>query len=50
MTIDIEQLIREFDEDGNGEIEYDEFMSLLTSGQDTYEWISKYNVEYVLDK
>ena len=32
MTIDIEQLINEIDEDGSGQIEYDEFMSLLTSG------------------
>ena len=40
MTIDIEQLINEIDEDGSGEIEYDEFMSLLSSGQDTTNWIS----------
>ena len=50
MTIDIEKLIQDIDEDGSGEIEYDEFMSLLTSGQDTNEWISKYIVEYVLDR
>ena len=31
MTIDIEQLIREIDEDGSGKIEYEEFMSLLSS-------------------
>ena len=39
MTIDIEQLINEIDEDGSGEIEYDEFMSLLSSGQDNSAWI-----------
>ena len=39
MTIDIEQLINEIDEDGSGEIEYDEFMSLLSSGQDSSNWI-----------
>ena len=31
MTIDIEKLIQEIDEDGSGLIEYDEFMSLLSS-------------------
>ena len=31
MTIDIERLIREIDEDGSGEIEYDEFKNLLSS-------------------
>ena len=31
MTIDIEKLINEIDEDGSGQIEYDEFMSLLSS-------------------
>ena len=31
MTIDIEKLIADIDEDGSGEIEYGEFMSLLSS-------------------
>lgn len=31
MTIDIEKLIEEIDEDGSGEIEYDEFKKLLSS-------------------
>ena len=31
MTIDIEKLIEDIDEDGSGQIEYDEFMSLLSS-------------------
>ena len=30
MTIDIEKLIEEVDEDGSGEIEFDEFKDLLT--------------------
>ena len=30
MTIDIENLILEIDEDGSGEIEFDEFKHLLT--------------------
>jgi Ca2+-binding EF-hand superfamily protein len=29
MTIDIEKLIDEIDEDGSGEIEFDEFKALL---------------------
>ena len=29
MTIDIEKLIEEIDEDGSGEIEYDEFQAKL---------------------
>ena len=29
MTIDIEKLIMEIDEDGSGEIEFDEFKQLL---------------------
>lgn len=29
MTIDIEKLIDEIDEDGSGEIEWDEFKSLM---------------------
>ena len=32
MTIDIEALIEEIDEDGSGEIEFDEFKALLQSG------------------
>ena len=31
MTIDIEKLIEEIDEDGSGQIEFDEFKMLLTS-------------------
>ena len=31
MTIDIEKLIEEIDEDGSGEIEFDEFKALLSS-------------------
>ena len=31
MTIDIEKLIEEIDEDGSGEIEFDEFKALLAS-------------------
>jgi len=31
MTIDIVKLIKEIDEDGSGEIEYDEFKTLLKS-------------------
>ena len=31
MTIDIEKLIEEIDEDGSGEIEFDEFKALLMS-------------------
>jgi calmodulin len=32
MTIDIEKLIQEIDEDGSGQIEFDEFTALLQSG------------------
>ena len=32
MTIDIEKLIEEVDEDGSGEIEFDEFCELLNPG------------------
>ena len=35
MTIDIEALIEEIDEDGSGEIELDEFKALLQGGQGT---------------
>ena len=31
MTIDIEKLINDIDEDGSGQIEYGEFMNLLSS-------------------
>ena len=34
MTIDIEALIKEVDEDGSGEIEFDEFKELLAGGPD----------------
>ena len=33
MTIDIENLIEEIDEDGSGEIEFDEFKALLTAAE-----------------
>ena len=32
MTINIEELINEIDEDGSGQIEFDEFYKLLQSG------------------
>ena len=40
MTIDIEKLIEEIDEDGSGQIEFDEFTQLLTSspGDDDGFW------------
>ena len=31
MTIDIEKLIRDIDEDGSGSIEYNEFSNLLSN-------------------
>ena len=31
MTIDIEKLIQDIDEDGSGEIEYDQIKNLLSS-------------------
>ena len=34
MTIDIEKLIEDLDEDGSGEIEYDEFKALLETNAD----------------
>ena len=37
MTIDIEKLIQDIDEDGSGEIEYDEFRNLLSSS----DWTKK---------
>ncbi len=33
MTIDIEALIKEIDEDGSGKIEFDEFTALLKNGK-----------------
>ena len=36
MTIDIEKLISEIDEDGSGNIEYNEFLQLLSSK----DWVS----------
>jgi Ca2+-binding EF-hand superfamily protein len=33
MTIDIEKLIEEIDEDGSGQIEFDEFTALLSGGK-----------------
>ena len=36
MTIDIEKLIEEIDEDGSGEIEFDEFKALLQADWYTY--------------
>ena len=33
MTIDIEKLIEEIDEDGSGQIEFDEFTALLSGNQ-----------------
>ena len=43
MTIDIEKLIADIDEDGSGEIEYDEFRNLLSSS----DWMDIY-LSYVL--
>ena len=40
MTIDIEKLIQDIDEDGSGEIEYDEFRNLLSSS----DWTAKVTV------
>ena len=34
MTIDIEKILEEIDEDGSGEIEFDEFKELLAGGSD----------------
>jgi Ca2+-binding EF-hand superfamily protein len=33
MTIDIEKLIKEIDEDGSGRIEYEEFRNLLANSE-----------------
>ena len=38
MSIDIEALIKEVDEDGSGEIEFDEFKVLLKTGPSS-DWI-----------
>ena len=38
MTIDIEKLIEEIDEDGSGEIEFDEFKALLTAAEGAASW------------
>ena len=43
MTIDIEKLIQDIDEDGSGEIEYDEFRNLLSSS----DWIQLLHFENV---
>ena len=45
MTIDIEKLIRDIDEDGSGEIEYDEFKQLLKSsyGGDISGWMHNWD-------
>ena len=40
MTIDIEKLIADIDEDGSGEIEYDEFRNLLSSS----DWLPINNI------
>ena len=40
MTIDIEKLIQDIDEDGSGQIEYDEFRNLLSSS----DWAAKVTV------
>ena len=37
MTIDIEKLIQDIDEDGSGRIEYDEFRNLLSSSDWPFE-------------
>ena len=39
MTIDIEKLINDIDEDGSGKIEYDEFRNLLSSSDWKYQVI-----------
>ena len=38
MTIDIESLIKEIDKDGSGEIEYDEFKSLMSNNPLGADW------------
>ena len=40
MTIDIEKLIADIDEDGSGEIEYDEFRNLLSSS----DWLRQFKL------
>ena len=54
MTIDIENLIEEIDEDGSGEIEFDEFKQLLgaAGGEDDDEgddWAIKSSFGVVMD-
>ena len=44
MTIDIEKLIEEIDEDGSGEIEFDEFKALLQS-----DWLNKISSAIMLN-
>ena len=44
MTIDIEKLIADIDEDGSGEIEYDEFRNLLSSS----DWMDIYLVNVLI--
>ena len=43
MTIDIEKLINDIDEDGSGQIEYDEFRNLLSSS----DWLNLYLFLYL---
>ena len=45
MTIDIEKLIEEIDEDGSGEIEFDEFKALLQSDQ----WVEWMHIYFPVD-
>ena len=55
MTIDIEALIMEVDEDGSGEIEFDEFKELLAGGgaqadpteEESDEWRNKWKTEKI---
>ena len=47
MTIDIEKLIEEIDEDGSGEIEFDESKALLQSDQWIKE-IDRYKPDYII--
>ena len=49
MTIDIEKLIQDIDEDGSGEIEYDEFRNLLSSS-DWLVFINKFNLAIFIRK
>ena len=38
MTIDIEKLIADIDDDGSGEIEYEEFKSLMST-----DWVNSFD-------